>query len=279
VGQERAMYFSVLDQKSGYYSIRIHPDSRPKTAFSTRSGRWQWRSLAMGLVNAPASYCQLVSQIFHRELQEYALIYLDDLIILSRDFSTPMSRLQNVFDKIRDAKLRLHPGKSHFCLSEVKYLGHRFSREGISMDESKIEVIKTFPQPRNVRELRQFLGLMNYFKRFICSYSAITSPLRLLLQKDTPVEFGPDQQETFEILKDKLCRSHILVYPDPSRPYIVTTDACKTGLGYISSQMDDQGRERAISFNGRATKSYAKNYTVSELELAGIMAAVLHTIL
>jgi len=268
------MYFSVLDQKSGYYSIRMHPDSRAKTAFSTRSQHWEFLSMPFGVMNGPSTFCYLVSKLFHKELQEYALIYLDDLIILSKDFPTHLSRLQNVFTKIRNAKLRLNGEKSHFALSEVKYLGHRFSRECISMDESKVEAIKTYPRPSNVKELRSFLGLCNYWKRFVCSYSAISHPLRVLLQKGVPYLWGEEQEQAFNTLKNKLCQSPILAFPDMQKPFLVTTDACKTGLGYMLSQLDSEGRERVISYNGRATRSYEKNYTATELELCAIIQAL-----
>jgi len=129
VGQEKAMYFSVLDQKSGYYSIKMHPDSHPKTAFSTRSGHYEFRRMAFGLQNAPFTFCEALAKLLHNELQEYALIYLDDLIILSRTFESHLSRLDNIFKKFRGANLRINPHKSRFALSEVIYLGHKFSRE------------------------------------------------------------------------------------------------------------------------------------------------------
>jgi len=142
------------------------------------------------------------------------------------------------------------------------------------MDEKKIEVIKTYPRPTNQKQLRSFLGLCNYWRRFICSYSAITHPLRSLLLRDVPVVCGPSQQDAFDTLIEKLCNAPILSYPDIGRPFIVTTDASKTGLGFILSQLDSEGRERVISYNGRATKSYEKNYTISELELSAVISAL-----
>ena len=276
VGQEQAQYFSVLDQKSGYYSIHIHPDSRAKTAFSSKTGRWAWKAMPFGLVNAPATFTQLVSSVLHKELNEYALIYLDDLLVLSQSFDVHLSRLKNIFSKIRYAKLRLNGQKSFFCKSEVTYLGHRFSKNGIAVDENKTEVVRTYPEPRNLKGLRAFLGLTNYYRRFIKSYSAVTQPLRLLLQANTPFVWGEAQAKCFQLLKDKLCQAPILAYPRINDKFRLTTDACKTGLGYVLSQLDAEGRDCAIAYGGRATRSYEKNYTVCELEMAAFLAALEH---
>jgi len=276
IGQERAQFFSVLDQKSGYYSIHIHPDSRAKTAFSTRTGRWAWKAMAFGLVNAPATFAALVSSVFHAELNEYALIYLDDLLILSNSFSDHVSRLENMFFKIRAAKLRLNPQKSFFCRSNVIYLGHRFSKHGMSVDQSKTEVVRNYPAPTNLKKLRSFLGLCNFYRRFICSYSAITHPLRLLLQANTPFVWGEAQAKCFQLLKDKLCQAPILAYPRINDTFRLTTDACKTGLGYVLSQLDAEGRDCAVAYGGRATRSYEKNYTVCELECSALIAGIEH---
>jgi len=196
VGQEQPLFFSVCDQKSGYYSIKMDPDSADKTSFSTRSGHWKFLRMPFGLCNAPSTYVMALSKLLHKELNENALIYLDDVIFFSRTFDAHLDLLKSVFQKFRSANLRLNAVKSFFCKPEVVYLGHRFNAQGISIDENKTKAIRTFPRPKNVKELRSFLGLANYWRRFICSFSAISSPLRELLLRDVPFKWTDIQEQT-----------------------------------------------------------------------------------
>jgi hypothetical protein len=274
VGQEKPLVFSALDLKSGYYSIRMHPDSAPKTAFSTRSGHYQWKSMPFGLQNAPATFCLAIHKLFLNELNSNMLIYLDDTIAFNATYAGHRALLEKIFQKLRDANLRLNPQKSQFGLSKLVYLGHQFSQDGISIDPSKTEVIRTYPRPKNQKEVRSFLGLTNYFKKFIRSYSSLTQPLRELLKNGIPFTWGDAHEKTFTVLKEKLCQSPILAFPDTSRPFIISTDASKHALGFILSQLDPEGRERVISYNGRATRPYEKNYTATELELCAIIQAL-----
>jgi len=164
--------------------------------------------------------------------------------------------------------------KSFFGVSRVKFLGHQISADGLSMDPSRTEVIRTYPRPVNSRQIKAWLGLCSYFKRFICNYSTISEPLRRLLSKSEPFRWSDEQELAFETLKDRLCNSPILAHPDINKPMIISTDASKHGLGYILSQLDSLGRERVISYNGRATRSYEKNYTATELECAALIQAI-----
>ena len=275
VGQEQPTIFSVCDQKSGYYSIKMHPDSVAKTAFSTRSSHYEFLRLPFGCQGATTTYVMALSKLLHRELQENALLYLDDLILFSKSFDKHLELLEKVFAKFRTAHLRMNPEKSKFGLSHVQYLGFQFSEQGISMDKNKIAAVQTYPRPTSAKQLRSYLGLTNFWKRFICSYSAITQPLRKLLQNNVKFEWGQEQEQAFNELKSRLCSSPILAFPNLNKPFVITTDACRSGLGYILSQLDDEGRERVISYNGRATKPYEKNYTASDLKMAAIMQALI----
>jgi len=274
VGQEQPIFFSVCDQKSGYYSIKMDPDSADKTSFSTRSGHWKFLRMAMGLTGAPSTYISALSKLLHKELNENALIYLDDIIFFTKTFEGHLKLLDSVFQKFRSAKLRLNPQKSFFCKPEVTYLGHKFNAQGISIDENRTKAVKTFPRPRTSRDLRGFLGILNYWRRFIPSYSTISSPLRELLLKDVPFKWTDRQEKAFNELKDRLCSSPVLGYPSMNSPFIVTTDASKTALGYVLSQIDETGQRRVIAYAGRSLKAHELRYSATDLEMAAVIQAI-----
>ena len=274
VGQEQPIFFSVCDQKSGYYSIKMDPDSADKTSFSTRSGHYKFLRMPMGLSGATSTYVMALTKLLHKELNENALIYLDDVIFFTKSFNAHLKLLDSVFQKFRSAKLRLNPEKSFFCKPEVTYLGHKFNANGISIDENKTKAVRTFPRPRTARELRSYLGLTNYWRRFIRSYSTISAPLRELLLKDVPFNWTDRQEHAFNELKDRLCSSPILGFPDMNKPFVVTTDASRTALGYILSQLDEKGQRKVICYAGRSLKAYERNFSATEMELAAVIQAI-----
>jgi len=279
VGRLKPVLISSLDAKSGYYSLPLDPATAHKTAFSTRTSKFQFKRLCFGLQGSPSTYCMAMSKLLN-SLHEQVVCYIDDALIMSGvspsgNMTAHIAILQKVFDKYREAKLRFSPQKCQFAQTSVKYLGHIFGSEGIQIDESKIEVIRTYEAPKNTKQLKSFLGLTNYWRRFICSYSAITQPLRDLLKQDVPYVWGKEQEEAFQMLKEKLCTAPVLVYPDMTKSFRITSDASKYALGYILSQLDSTGQERVISYQGRSTRSYEQNYSATELELAAIMQAVI----
>jgi len=274
VGQEQPIFFSVCDPKSGYYSIKMDPDSADKTSFSTRSGHYKFLRMPFGLCNAPSTYVEAMTRLLHKELNANALIYLDDLIFFTKTFEGHLTLLKSVFEKFRAAKLRLNPEKSFFCKPEVTYLGHRFNAQGISIDEDKTKAVRAYKTPRNIREVRAFLGLTNYWRRFIRNYSIISGPLRELLLKDVPFKWTDRQEKAFNELKDRLCSSPILGYPSVNSPYILTTDACDGGLGYILSQTSPTGQRKVICYGGRSLKPHEMNYPTVQKELAAVIQAI-----
>ena len=252
VGRLKPVLISSLDAKSGYYSLPLDPATAHKTAFSTRTSKFQFKRLCFGLQGSPSTYCMAMSKLLN-SLHEQVVCYIDDALIMSGvspsgNMTAHIAILQKVFNKFREAKLRFNAQKCQFAQTSVKYLGHVFGSDGIQIDTSKIEVIKTYEAPKNLKQLQSFLGLTNYWRRFICSYSAITQPLRELLKQGVPYVWGKEQEEAFQTLKEKLCTAPVLVYPDMTKPFRITSDASKNGLGYILSQFDSTGQERAISY-------------------------------
>ena len=276
VGQVKPKFFSVIDQTSGYYSLPLSPECAYKTAFTVKNSHYHWLRLPMGLNTSPACYNFAIATLLKDTLSNHGLVYLDDLILMSSTFDHQISLLQRVFAKFREAGLRMNPSKCAFMMDQVKFLGLTLSSRGLFIDESRVNVIRTFPQPLNPKQVKSFLGLAVYFKRFIKNFSTIAYPLRKLLSKDTPWTWGSEQEQAFQQLKDLLCSSPLLQFPDPQKRFYLACDASKHGFGACLMQKDDNDQLRPVAYGGRATRNYEKNYSASELELASLCYAVLH---
>jgi hypothetical protein len=199
---------------------------------------------------------------------------MDDLNIHSKTFQEHLQHLQLVFDRIRKANLRIKPDKCHFCTNEIKFLGHVVNEEGIQPDPSKIEKVVNYPRPRNLTELRAFLGLASYYRRFIKDFSKISSPLYKLTEKEESYTWNDERQRVFDILKEKLTSAPVLMYPDFDKPFILYTDASQIGLGAVLSQKGDDGKEHVIVYASRTLNSAEKNYSTTEQECLAIVWAV-----
>ena len=266
--------FSLLDLKSGYHQIPMDKDSKAKTAFSTHQGSFQWNVLPFGLMNAPSSFQMLMSQVFRGMTFKHLIIYIDDLLVYSKSFSDHLEHLQAVFDRLRGARLRLHPKKCNFALTEVMYLGHVLTTKGVKVDEKKIDVVKNYPVPKSVKDVRSFLGYVGYYRKFVRNFAAIASPLHALLKKENTFQWTNECQEAFENLRTAMTTTPVLMYADMSKPFILTTDASTSAIGYILSQTGDDGQEHPIAFNGRALRTNEQQWCVSELEGLALVEAV-----
>ena len=231
-----AKYFSKLDLYSGYHQIRIKKEDIHKTTFLTRYGHYEFLVLLFGLTNAPATFMTLMNDIFHEYLDEFVVVYLDDILIYSKTKEDHLKHLRKVLSKLREHRLYAKLKKCELFKNKVEYLGHYISGEGIAVDERKVEVIKKWPNPTNLTELRSFLGLASYYRKFVKNFSAIASSLTTLLRKDIPYEWKPDQQEAFDKLKEKLTSAPVLLISDQTKPFTVTTDASDTAIGAVLSQ-------------------------------------------
>ena len=176
-------YFSTLDLMSGYWQCQLTPVAKEKTAFITFGGLYEFEVMPFGLSNAPSTFQRLMETTLRDLNWKSCLIYLDDVIVFSHTFEEYLYHLAQVFDRLREANLRLKPSKCSFGRQEVNYLGHVISANGILPDPSKIELVRNFPQPKTVRQVRSFLGLANYYRRFVQDFSKIASPLHDLTKK------------------------------------------------------------------------------------------------
>ena len=198
------LYFSCLDLRSGYWQVEVDDDSKPKTAFATHSGLYEFRRMPFGLANAPSTFQRLMHAVLRGLQYQICLVYLDDIIVYSRSFADHINDLNDVFSRLRSANVKLKPSKCSFARSSVEYLGHVESRDGIRPDPSKIAAVATFPVPRCVRDVRRFLGLANYYRRFIHNFASIASPLHMLTHKNARFYWDDSCDKAFHTLKSCL---------------------------------------------------------------------------
>ena len=253
-------------------------EDRPKTAFSTHKGQFQWRVMPFGLTNGPASFTRLMNLALSGLTWTHCLVYLDDIIIWASTFEDHIRRLRLVFDRIRAAGLKLKPTKCHFLRKEVAFLGHVVSSDGIKTDPEKVKAVKTWPEPVNVKELQSFLGLAGYYRKFILGFSIIAEPLYKLCRKNVPFGWQQEQQAAFEELKDRLVSAPVLAYPDFSPAagsFILDTDASQyLGIGAVLSQQQPDGTERVIAYGSRSLNEHERNYCTTRLEMHALVTYV-----
>ena len=266
---KNAKVFSKIDLRSGYHQIRIAPQDIPKTAFRTRYGHYEFLVLPFGLTNAPATFMHLMNKIFDKLLDTCVIIYLDDILIFSNNDIQHEEHLRLVLDILRENKLYAKISKCDFFKKSIDFLGHVVSAEGISVDPKKIEAIKSWPIPNGVPDVRSFLGLANYYRKFVHDHAAIAAPLTSLLQKERKFKWTQEADDAFNKLKEALTSTPILRIADPSLPFLVTTDASDLAIGAVLTQNDGQG-ERPIAYESRKLSPAKLNYPTHEKKLLAI---------
>lgn len=271
-----ANVISNLDLQSGYHQIRVNPESVHKTAFRTRFGHYEFLVLPFGLCSAPATFQRLMNDIFRQHLDTFVLVYLDDILVYSKNEEDHARHLRIVFDILRKHKLYVKMSKCAFGQTSLPFLGHLVGKDGISVDPSKVEAVKDWPTPANCHDIRCFLGLANYYRRFVKSFSHIASPLTNLLGKKTTFQWTSTEQQAFDKLKDSLTSTPILAAPDFSAPFQITTvsaDASDYAIGAVLTQ-GEKDNLRTIGYLSRKLKPAEVNYPVHERELLAIVYAL-----
>ncbi|GBG73494.1 hypothetical protein CBR_g16835 [Chara braunii] len=233
-----AKYFSKMDLKSGYHQISIRPNDRYKSAFKTRYGHFEWVVMPFGLTNAPTTFQATMTNEFRAMLDRFVLVYLDDILVYSGTLEDHLGHLRRVLETLRRAKYKAKRDKCEFVRQELEYLGHFVTPEGISPLSDKIQAIQEWLEPRNVTDVRSFLGLAGYYQCFIKGYSKIAAHLTKLQCEDRPFDFGEEAWESFLALKAVLLYAEVLLIYDPLLPTRVTTDASHYGIGAVLEQHD-----------------------------------------
>ena len=229
-----AKVFSTIDLRSGYHHIALGKTSRAKTAFVMPFGKYEFLMVPFGLAQVPAYFQLLMNKVLKG--LKFAMTYLDDIIIFSQDELQHLEHLEIVFSRLREAGLKMKRSKCDFVKSEIHYLGHLISPEGISPLPNKLDSIKHMPVPNSAKEIKQFLGLTGYYRKFVPRFADISRPLTTLTKKDTKFEWTSACQKSFELLKEALCGEPVLKYADTSKPYTLYTDASKYGWAGVLTQ-------------------------------------------
>ncbi|WVZ63408.1 hypothetical protein U9M48_013042, partial [Paspalum notatum var. saurae] len=256
-----ACVFSKIDLRSGYHQMKIRPSDIPKTAFITRFGLYEYTVMSFGLTNAPAYFMNLMNKVFMEYLDKFVVVFIDDILIYSKTEEEHEKHLRLVLQKLREHKLYAKLSKCEFWLDQVPFLGHIVSKGGIMVDPSKISSV-----PEVVKEVRGFLGLAGYYRRFIKSFSKIAKPMTSLLEKGVPFIWTKERQAAFDELKKRLTTAPVLTLPDLTKSFTVYCDASKEGLGCVLMQ-----EGKVIAYASRQLRKHEVNYPTHDLELAAVL--------
>lgn len=261
-----ARWFTKLDLRSGYYQVRIAEEDVPKTTCVTRYGAYEFLVMPFGLTNAPATFCTLMNKVLQPFLDQFVVVYLDDIVVYSRTLEEHVEHLRQVFQVLRDNQLFVKKEKCSFAQKEVPFLGHIVGGGHVRMDPNKVRAIVEWEAPTKVTELRSFLGLANYYRRFVRDYSKITTPLTDLLKKGNRWEWSVKCQDAFDQLKQAITKEPVLALPDYSKPYEVHTDASDFAIGGVLMQ-----EGHPVAFESRKLNDTERRYTVQEKEMTAVV--------
>ncbi|XP_043717547.1 uncharacterized protein LOC122665462 [Telopea speciosissima] len=261
-----ARYFTKLDLRSGYYQVRIAEGDEAKTTCVTRYGSYEFLVMPFGLTNAPATFCTLMNKVFHPYLDKFVVVYLDDIVVYSNTLEEHVQHLRIVFKVLKDNQLYVKKEKCSFAQEEVMFLGHKIGGGTLRMDESKVQAIQEWEAPTKVTELRSFLGLVNYYRRFIQGYSKRAAPLTDLLKKNKAWEWSDSCQDAFDDLKKAIMEKPVLALPDYGKPFEVHTDASDFAIGGVLMQ-----ERHPIAYESRKLNDTERRYTVHEKEMTAVV--------
>ncbi|GJR36254.1 putative reverse transcriptase domain-containing protein [Tanacetum coccineum] len=257
--------YSKIDLRTGYHQLRIREEDIPITAFRTRYGHYEFQVMPFGLTNAPAVFMDLMNRVCKPYLDKFVIVFIDDILIYSKGKEEHEEHLKTILELLKKEQLYAKFSKCDFWLESVQFLGHVIDSKGVHVDPAKIEAIKNWATPTTPTEVRQFLGLAGYYRRFIEGFSLISKPLTKLTQKNKKYEWGKDEEEAFQLLKQKLCCAPILALPEGSEDFVVYCDASLKGFGAVLMQ-----REKVIAYASRQLRTHEENYTTHDLELGAV---------
>jgi len=269
--------FTALDLAQGYHQLRVKEDDIHKTAFKTQFGLFEFCVMPFGLTNAPATFQRVMTHISKPHVNSFVFVYLDDILIFSRNEDEHLKHLEKVFSLLEQNDFRLRLDKCFFAKDKLNYLGHTISSAGLQPESSKIEAVKSWPKPQSVTQVQQFLGFCNFYRRYVKNFSRIAEPLYALTRKTTTgFSWSAKCNAAFELLKQKLCTAPVLLVPTtgPSSQFVVTTDASKYALGAVLLQKDETGKLRPCAYYAKTLKPEQTPYPTYDLEMLAVVCAV-----
>lgn len=265
---EGSTVYSKIDLRAGYHQVRMNPEDIYKNAFKTHNGHYEYRVMPFGLTNAPTTFQGLMNVVFQKFLRKFVLIFFDDILIYSKSEEDHYQHLKCVLDVMREQQLFAKRSKCAFATNRVEYLGHFIDQGGVATDPAKIQAVVEWPIPSNVKQLRGFLGLANYYRRFVKNFGSIARPLTLLTKKDSFV-WTEDAAAAFSQLKTALCIAPVLALPLFDHQFVVETDACGHGIGAILMQ-----NGHPLAYISRHLQGKQLHLSIYEKELLAVVYAV-----
>ena len=265
-----SVVFSSLDLASGYHQIRIQDESIEKTAFTTRYGQFEYVVMPFGLTNAPATFQNIMNKIFHDMLDNFVIIYLDDILVFSKSAKEHKEHLEQVMEVLDNNNFQIKEKKCSFYQEEVRFLGFVVGKNGVSVDPEKVEVIRSIRAPKDVTSVRSFLGLVGFYRKFVLGFAEIASPLFNLLKNNAKFNWTAKEETSFIGLKEALIKATTLSLPDFNKDFYLITDASGSAVGGILAQMQE-GILKPIAFESRKLSGAESNYPVHEQELLAVV--------
>lgn len=268
----KCQYFSTLDLASGFYQVEMDPKDIHKTAFSVEHGHYEFLRMPMGLKNSPSTFQRVMDNVLKDLQNEVCLVYLDDIIVFSTSLQEHMVNLEKVFKKLRESNFKIQLDKSEFLKLETEFLGHVITTEGVKPNPNKIKAIANYPLPKTITEIKRFLGLLGYYRKFIPDFARITKPMTQCLKKGSKITLDQNYINCFNHCKTLLINDPILQYPDFDKEFLLTTDASNVAIGAVLSQ-GPVGSDKPIAYASRTLNTSESNYSTIEKELLAIVWA------
>ena len=271
-----AKVFSKLDLRNAYHLVRIRSGDEWKTAFSTPSGHYEYKVMPFGLSNCPSVFQALVNDVLREMINRCVFVYLDDILVFSKDLESHVQQVRRVLNLLWENKLFVKLEKCQFHVSNTFFLGFHISPQGVSMDPGKVQAVVKWPEPTSLKQVQRFLGFANFYRRFIRNFSSVAAPITALTRGQTSrIRWTAETQAAFEALKKRFTTAPILRHPDPALPFMVEVDASNTGVGAILSQRSSQdGKVHPCAFYSRKLTPTEQRYDVGDRELLAIKLAL-----
>ena len=268
-----AIWMTIFDLRDAYHHIPVHPDSQAATAFCTKDGLYQWTVMPFGATGAPGCFQRYVDSVFRGMTGRNCVVYFDDIVVYSKDFETHLKDVAEVLQRLQDCNLSAKISKCKIAMNEITFVGHVLRNGTIKPDPEKLRAVDEFPRPSDVSHLKSFLGLANYYRKFIAGFAQTATPLYHLTKKNVEYYWNQFCEAAYHRLKKQLLEAPCLYSPDPSKPFILQTDASGEGIAAVLTQKID-GEEHPVGYVSRQYVAAEKNYAVTEQECLAVVYGV-----